>query len=205
MQNEAKSRKPKRAKRDFSAARALFAANVLSMRAISRRCAIPEPTLRHRAKTEGWVRGPRPDPGKTEDGASIDVSSVTSSQSPPDPATIADRGRDLIARMLDELGAITAHLGELRDFIIDATKEDADGRRRTRLLRSIGLASRVGVLKNLAAAARTLGDTAAPAGGKKVEAKGKAARVAATGRFATPPVPPKLVIDNERVDVDDAQ
>src|SRR6202040_3498208 len=116
----------------------------------------------------------------TEDGASIDMPSVTSFESPPDPAVIADRGCDLVVRMLAELEAITSLKGELRDIIINVTKDDGDDRRRTRLLRSIGLASRVRVLKDLAAAARTLGDGAAPAaGGKKEQAKGKAARVAA--------------------------
>jgi hypothetical protein len=197
---------------NWTTAKLLFAEGRLSIRAIGRRCTIPENTLRRNAKAEGWKRGRRPD--FEEFGESVENSDFTENGKlaesgkgiPTDPAAIADRGRDLVGRMLAELEAITSLKGELRDIIINVTKDDGDGRRRTWLLRSIGLASRVRVLKDLAAAARTLGDGAAlAAGGKKQEAKGKAARVAATGRFATPPVPPKLVIDNERVDVDDVQ
>jgi hypothetical protein len=207
MKNAESKRRRGAAKREsmnWTTAKLLFAEGRLSIGAIGRRCAIPENTLRRNAKAEGWERGRRPDFGEfgepAENPGFSEIGSLAESGKggiPIDPAAIADRGRDLVVRMLGELEAITSLKGELRDIIINVTKDDGDGRRRTRLLRSIGLASRVGVLKNLAVAARTLSEGAAPATGKKQEAKGKAARVAATGRFATPPVPPKLVIDND--------
>jgi hypothetical protein len=117
---------------------------------------------------------------------------------PVNQAAIADRGRDLVARMLAELEAITANSAELRAAILDATKDDGDGRRRARLLRLVDLPSRAIVLKDLMTAAKTLAAPAPEAAtGKKVDAKAKAARVAASGRFATPPVPPKLIVNNE--------
>jgi hypothetical protein len=218
MENEGKpgkskrgQRQAKRAKRDFSAAKALFAEGQLSMRAIGRRCGIPERTLRHHAKAQGWAQLPPgkqlPDQEKVgeipyplggQQPHDKGIGEVQSGQNAPiDPAAIADRGRDLVGRMLSELEAITAHSGELRAVILDATKDDGDGRRRARLSRMLDLSSRAVVLKDLATAARTLGDAQQPvaAGGKKQEAKGKATRIAAAGRFATPP-PPKLVINN---------
>jgi hypothetical protein len=200
----------------------------MPIRAISRRCGIAEPTLRYRIKAEQWERGPRAElasiegtsqaAGRKKAAPSIEVAasveaatnpatpkktdaSIEASVNPAaaDPAAIADRGRDLVARMLAELEAITANHDELRAAIIDATKDDGDGRRRARLLRLVDLPSRAVVLKDLAAAARTLGEAqpAPAATGKKADAKGRAARVAATGRFATPPAPPKLIVNNE--------
>jgi hypothetical protein len=200
----------KRAHHDFSEAKALFAAGVLSMRAIGRRCGIPERTLRHHAKAERWERAGLVDIGTMRQGNAAPDLSEAQTELPQsahvaisglpgavDPAAIADRGRDLVVRMLAELEAITSHSDELRAAILDATKDDGDGRRRARLLRLIDLPSRAIVLKDLAAAARTLGDAAPAPGGKKEEAKGKAAKVATSGRFATPPVPPKLIVNNE--------
>src|SRR6202011_123591 len=120
----------------------------------------PEPTLRHRAKVESWVRGSGESDNPAPERAEIAGGKAVADQ-PRDSvnqSAITDRGRDLIGRMLDELEAITSHRDELHDIIINVTKDDGAARRRTRLLRSIGLASRVRVLKDLAAAARTLGD-----------------------------------------------
>jgi len=111
--------------------------------------------------------------------------------------------------MLDELEAITSY----RDGItsqhqtphtsnLNVTKD-----RRRRPAQDAAVAprlawqGRVRVLKGTwaAAAGGRLVEGAAPATGKKQEAKGKAARVvAATGPLCDPPpVPPKLVIDND--------
>jgi len=195
----------KRANMNWTAAKLLFAEGRLSIRAIGRRCAIPENTLRRNARAEGWRRGPGQDLSEAPPlpaTAPQEAGRSGAEGPPPDPdaipSAIADKGRDLLARMLAELEAITSHRGELRALIIDATREDGDGRRRARLLRMVDLPTRATVLKDLAAAARTLGEARpAVAAGKKVEAKDKAARVAATGRFATPPVPPKLIVNNE--------
>src|SRR5207248_267103 len=145
------------------------------------RCGIAEPTLRYRIKSEQWERGPAPAPApygapapdrlplQTAIAADPEVSSQVATKlapgpvdvqtvqvAPIDPAAIADRGRDLVARMLAELDAITANSAELRAAILDATKDDGDGRRRARLLRLIDLPSRAIVLKDLMTAAKTL-------------------------------------------------
>jgi hypothetical protein len=76
----------------------------------------------------------------------------------------AARGRAIALQLLDQLEADTA----------------------------LDLPTKIGLFKDIAGAMRTFGGTM-PAAGKK-EAAADAAERAASGRFATPAVPPKLVI-----------
>jgi hypothetical protein len=91
----------------------------------------------------------------------------------PDAPAVVTQTRVLIARMLDELDAVTTHQGELAGEILAATAADRDPRRRDAMLRATSLSSRAATLKTLAAAAKTLAQIEAPsaaAGGKKAQA-----------------------------------
>jgi hypothetical protein len=89
------------------------------------------------------------------------------------PLRLVAQTRVLIARMLDELDAVTTHQGELAEEILAATAADRDPRRRNAMLRAISLSSRAATLKNLAAAAKTVAQIEAPSAGavgKKAQA-----------------------------------
>lgn len=62
--------------------------------------------------------------------------------------------KDLTGRLLDELDAVTAHLGEIQDLIEIETIGDKDSRRREAMLKAVSLPARAGVLKTLVAAMR---------------------------------------------------
>jgi hypothetical protein len=174
---------------EWRAIRAVYEANGISIRAIGRQHGISHEAIRQRAAAEGWTRQALPDSDKAAQIAPVSLRAGPA----PDPKVIVDRGRDLALRLLDELDATTAHLGEIEAAIMDETAGDADGRRRQAMLRAIDLQRRSSILKDLASAQRTLGD-AAPSG--KKEAAAEAAGRAATGRYATPATPPKLVVNN---------
>ncbi len=84
-----------------------------SIREIADRHAISEGAIRKRAKAEKWVRvvrrvrkvrtstPPQPSPPVEREREPV-----------PDAAAIAERGRGLVSRMLDELEATTTHVGD---------------------------------------------------------------------------------------------
>jgi len=102
-------------------------------------------------------------------------------------------GRDLALRLLDELDATTAHIGEIEDLIEDETADDSNTRRRTAMMRAVSLPARSMTLKTIAQALGALKETEGEKG--KKEQREDAAKEAAKGKFA-PPAPPKLVVDN---------
>ena len=75
---------------------------------------------------------------------------------PADPKMIVDLGRALALRLLDELAATTAYIGDIEAAIIDETADDPDARRRQAMLRAVDLPRRAGILKDIATASRTL-------------------------------------------------
>jgi hypothetical protein len=172
---------------DWPEIRAGYQANTCSIRALARRHGVSHTAIQKRSVAEGWERQPRSDlsPSRAENPAK--VGPVSS-----DPKDAVARGRDLAARLLDELSATTSHLGEVEQAIVDETAGDPDGRRRAALLRAVDLPRRAAVLKDLATVLRTL-DAAAP--GKKAEAEAAAGR-AGSGRYSVPGTPPKLVVNN---------
>jgi hypothetical protein len=125
-------------------------------------------------------------------------------------AKAIERAKDLAERMLDELGAVTSHVGELEDLIeIDTLADKDGGKRRASMLRAIELPSRVSSLKQLLAATRAWAEleerlqqakkpagegVAAPAasGFSKKAERAAAAQGASIGKFASPPPPGKL-------------
>jgi hypothetical protein len=106
-----------------------YLAGEASVREIADRHEISEGAIRKRAKAEKWVRSvPTLRTVRTEP---IAVSAApTEPVQVPDAAVIAERGRGLVARMLDELDATTTHQGKLEEMIEDETSDDREARRR---------------------------------------------------------------------------
>ena len=90
-----------------------------SIREIADRYAISEAAIRKRAKAKGWERPVRKrEPVRTLLPAPRAAQAVPVEPSEPiDAATIAENGRQLAARMLDELDAMTSYQGELEEAI----------------------------------------------------------------------------------------
>jgi transposase-like protein len=156
-----------------------------SIREIADRHGISDTAIRKRAKAEEWQRKvrtanhrelvPSPPPPPPSD-----------PEKPLDPAEIANGGRALVSRMLDELDVVTSRRGELEDMIVAATEDDDDDSRRTAMMRAVGLPGRATVLKTLALAYKTLNEAAAPQG-KKAAQQEKADQVANRFRGTGPP------------------
>jgi hypothetical protein len=169
-----------------------YLAGEASIREIADRHEISEKAIRNRAKAKGWVR------------ASPQVRTVRTSDLPtpaqrpergepvpvPDAAVIAERGRGLVARMMDELDTTTTHAGELEEMIEAETIGDRSPKRREAMLGAISLGGRAKTLKELATAFKTINEASAPAG-KKVAAQDRANQAAGGSRFAGMG-PPKL-------------
>jgi hypothetical protein len=184
--------------------RASYEANSSSVRGLAAEHGMSHTAILKRAKAENWTRAARPDVVHT---GNVAVEQTVKSNGPSDvlglalaevaeigPKVLVSRGRDLVARLFDELSASTTHRGEIENLIIDETRGDKDGRRRYAMMKAVSLSARAAVVKNLALAAKTLSD-AAPTGGKKEETRDRAAVASKIGRFATPPTPPKLVVE----------
>lgn len=165
-----------------------YLAGDISVREIADRFSISEGAIRKRAKAQGWVRAVRRPQSAYQRGA-------VAQRPPAEPmeaGAIAERGRQLVGRMLDELDATTSLVGELEGLIEAETADDRDARRRDGMLGAISLGARAKTLKELAAALKTVNEASAPAG-KKAAAQEKAKAVGGGSRFA-PIGPPKLAV-----------
>lgn len=151
----------------------------VSIREIADRYELSDTAIRKRAKAEGWVRKVRT-PKKCEPERSPPPPALTDPEKPADVAAIADGGRGLVHRMLDELDVVTSRRGELEDIIIAATDDDDEDARRDSMMRAVSLPSRANTMKTLALALKTLNEASAPQG-KKAAQQVKADQVA--GRF----------------------
>ncbi len=150
-----------------------------SIREIADRYAISEAAIRKRAKAKGWERGaqkrepvrtllpvPRaPQPAQAEP------------REPVDAGTIAETGRQLAARMFDELDAMTSYQGELEEAIEIMTANDENESRRDAMMKAVSLPARSQILKNLASSLKTINEAGAPAKGKKAQAQDRATAV----------------------------
>ena len=152
-----------------------------SIREIADRHAISEGAIRKRAKAEKWVRVVRK-VRKVRTSTPSEPSAAVEREPVPDAAAIAERGRGLVSRMLDELDATTTHAGKLEEMIEEITAEDRDGRRRDGMLGAISLGGRAKTLKELATAFKTINEASAPQG-KKAAAQDRAREVAGGSRF----------------------
>ena len=162
-----------------------YRAGEASIRETADRYEVSEAAIRKRAKKDGWDRaevkvrkvrtfGPEPRVRTLEP------------QPVPEAAVIAERGRGLIARMLDELDAVTTYEGELEELIEGETDDDRSGKRRDSMLAAISLPGRAKTLKELATAFKTINEAAAPQG-KKAAAQEKADEISNRFRGVGPP------------------
>lgn len=159
----------------------------ISVREIADRFDISDTAIRKRAKRDGWVRAVRK-PKSANLGAETVPALRRESSEPVEAAVIAERGRQLVARMLDELDATTTLQGELESLIEDECANDRDDRRRDGMLGAVSLPSRAKTLKELATALKTVNEAGAP-GGKKAAAQERADKV---GERFKPIGPPRL-------------
>lgn len=158
-----------------------------SIREIADRHEISDTAIRKRAKAEGWKRQVRT-ANRREPERSPPPPPTSNPDKPLSPADIADNGRSLVGRMLDELDVVTSRRGELEDIIIEATDGDDDDAKRTAMMRAVSLSGRANTLKTLALALKTINEASAPQG-KKAAAQEKANEV---GRRFAPIGPPTL-------------
>ncbi|MBL0374025.1 hypothetical protein JJB09_18550 [Rhizobium sp. KVB221] len=167
-----------------------YRAGVMGIREIARWYGVSDTAIHKRAKADGWTRKEAPKGPfqelREQRAVSIEIIPPASVK----PEDLSDRGRAIAARMMDELEAVTAHVGDLEDMICD---EESDPRRRQALLKAISLGERASTLKNLSTAIKTLNEAATPEG-KKAQKQAAAEKVG--GRFAAPSAP-KLVVSNK--------
>ncbi|VXD07635.1 conserved hypothetical protein [Sphingomonas sp. T1] len=162
-----------------------YLAGEASVREIADRHEISEGAIRKRAKAEKWVRTVRT--LRTVRTEPVAVAASPAEPVPvPDAAVIAERGRGLVARMLDELDATTTHQGKLEEMIEDETSGDREARRRDGMLAAISLTGRAKTLKELATAFKTINEASAPQG-KKAGQQEKADQIANRFRGVGPP------------------
>jgi transposase-like protein len=158
-----------------------YLAGDVSVREIADRYGISDTAIRKRAKAQGWVRAVRRPPAvRTSDDPT--PRAPREQPEPVEASVIAERGRQLVGRMLDELDATTTHQGELEEMIEDATADDRDSKRRDAMLGAISLGGRAKTLKELATAFKTINEASVPQG-KKAAAQDRAREVAGGSRF----------------------
>ena len=153
-----------------------------SIREIADRHEISDTAIRKRAKADGWARPVRT-ANRCEPERQPPPPPRSDPDEPVDASAVADGGRGLVSRMLDELDVTTSRRGELEDLIISATEGDEEDARRDAMLRAISLPGRANTLKTLALALKTLNEAAAPQG-KKAQAQERANAIGGGSRFA---------------------
>jgi hypothetical protein len=150
-----------------------------SIREIADRYCVSEAAIRKKAKASGWKRPvrtrepvrtllPMPRPA---------IAAPTEPREPVTSAAIAEQGRQLVARMFDELDAMTSHQGELEAMIEIATANDENDRRHDAMMKAVSLPARSQIAKNLAATLKTINEAASPQQGKKAAAQERATAV----------------------------
>lgn len=171
-----------------------YLAGDASIREIADRHEISEKAIRNRAKANGWVRAsPQVRRVRTSDLPTLPPRAERAEPAEvPEAAVIAERGRGLVARMLDELDATTTHVGVLEEMIEAETADDRNNQRRDSMLGAISLGGRAKTLKELATAFKTINEASAPKG-KKAQAQERATAVGR--RFGTIGAPTLKVVE----------
>lgn len=164
-----------------------------SIREIADRYSISDAAIRKKAKKENWVRTVRT-PTRREPVRQPPAPRATDPDKAVDAGEIADDGRALAARMLDELDVVTSRRGELEDIIIAATDDDDDDSRRDAMMKALSLRNRADTLKTIALALKTLNEAAAPQG-KKAAQQEKANQVGGGRRFGALGPPTLKVVE----------
>lgn len=169
-----------------------YTAGVMGVREIARWYGISDTAIHKKAKAEGWVRPKQKKTLKGEKPARA-AAPAAATEEPASPADLADRGRGLASRLMDELDAVTANVGELEEMI---HAEESDPRRRQALLKALSLPERANTLRTLSMSLKTLNETAMPEG-KKAQRQAAAEGIASGGGRFAPPSGPKLVVNNK--------
>lgn len=170
---------------DWPRIEAEYLAGEDSIREIADRHEISDTAIRKRAKAGQWTRQVRT-ANRREPDRQPPPPPPTNPEAPIDAAAIADGGRGLVARMLDELDVATSRRGELEDMIVAATAGDDEDDQRVAMMRAISLPSRANTMKALAVALKTLNEAAAPQG-KKAAQQTRANEIAGRFRGVGPP------------------
>ncbi|MCE4223413.1 hypothetical protein HCU64_06585 [Methylobacterium sp. C25] len=185
----AKAKKPI----DWAAVEREYSKTDQSIREIARWYGISDKAIRLRAKEKKWPpRGegaPQAAPQAAQPNSDAVEPIVERIRPAPaefdaSPEAIIGRGQKLAVRMLDELEADTANIGEIETAIEDATTGKNDARRRDAMLKAVSLPSRAGTLKNLALAAKTFAEASAPDGKKKQRQSAADQALSGGGKFA---------------------
>lgn len=174
---------------DWPRIEAEYLAGEDSIREIADRHEISDTAIRKKAKAEKWVRAVRT-PARREPVRSPPAPPPTEPDEPIDSAVIANGGRGLVSRMLDELDVVTSRRGELEDLIVEATEGDDDDARRDAMMKAVSLPGRANTLKTLALALKTINEASAPQG-KKAAQQERANAIGGGQRFQALG-PPKL-------------
>lgn len=167
-----------------------YTAGMMSNREIARWYGVSETAIRKKAKQEGWTRKEKPKGPWQENSERRSAAAEIVVPTSVRPEALTDRAKGIAGRLMDELEAVTAHVGELEDMICT---EESDPRRRQALLKALSLAERAKTLKDISTTMKTLNEAAAPEGKK---AQKQAAAESVGGRFAAPSAP-KLVVSNK--------
>jgi hypothetical protein len=158
-------------KTDWERIEAEYRAGKLSVSEIGRQYGVSHTAINKRAKKEGWVRDLSEKVQKlvsarlvSEGVSAATVSETVEKAAERDIQILRQHRSDireqrvLVSDLVAELREATAHRADIEAAIEEETEDDKSARRRDQMLRAVGLASRVGVAKDLAAASKTLID-----------------------------------------------
>jgi hypothetical protein len=162
-------------KTDWEEVRSAYERGGASYRALGSKFGVTGPAIRYHAVKDGWIRvlptdvvskvmtrqvksrRSRPEPALTQ---AIEASGV-------DPRAVLASGLSVAQKLVTELKDTTDFSDEVEKAILDYTKDDLTGQRRSRMLAAVSLPSRSQTLKNLVLAAKIVSD-ANPVGKKGV-------------------------------------
>ncbi|MER5171599.1 hypothetical protein [Thioclava kandeliae] len=150
-----------------------------SIRRLADWYSVSESSIRKKAKQDDWPEREAVNAKKVRTEMEVRTETLAEMET-LDPDDIVGRGKNLIFRLLGELDATTTHGTQLAEMI---EAEENDPRRRAAMLKAIDLPNRANVVKALATAFKTWGESAAPEG-KKAQRQKNAESVMQTGRFA---------------------
>jgi uncharacterized protein YjcR len=192
---------------DWSAIYADWVTGDYSNQALSRRYGVSAMSIGRKVKADGWstTSGPVVNPVLTEDAEPETPPRRKADKDDTKGATtsaLLKRSRLLAKRLLAEVEDITTYEGEIADIIVT---EESDPIRRRAALKAISVGERIRMLKDLtatlnqteaqnkAAKSATVAAEDKPPEGKKAQRQAEAEKSAASGVFAVPSAPPRLV------------
>lgn len=162
-----------------------YLAGEVSIREIADRYGISDTAIRKRAKAHGLVRPVRRREPANQ-GTKSHATARVEAAAPAEVPGIAERGRELVARMLDELDATTSHIGEIEEAIELECAKDRTDRRRSAMLKAVSVKTRADTLKTLSLAFKTLSESGSPLG-KRAATQERADQIANRLRPIGPP------------------